>query len=341
MQCSNEYVQLRMVSMKNERLAYLSHIHKESWQIYLDSISGRSTSPSWDVCIITASNEDQAKAYRLQLEQRIKSKLLPTSTRFLVIPDPGGKRVGSGGATLNALLESYRLFDSENSLSTNRFQNKRILIIHSGGDSKRIPQYSAFGKLFSRVPRQLPDGRPSTLFDEFFISLSAVPASMKDGVVVVSGDTLLLFDGKQLDFGRQGVIGVTCKAPVEVGSRHGVFVTDPESGKVRKFLHKASEAKLIANGAVDECGNVNLDTGIVWFDPDVAKTFLDLVYDEDVQRMSMKIERFVNDEVRLNFYGDFLYPLTEDAALNEYLYEATEGVHANRIRRLEKRSGQG
>jgi len=98
---------------------------------------------------------------------------------------------------------------------------------------------------------------------------------------------------------------------------------------------------LIANGAVDECGNVNLDTGIVWFDPDVAKTFLDLVYDEDVQRMSMKIERFVNDEVRLNFYGDFLYPLTEDAALNEYLYEATEGVHANRIRRLEKRSGQG
>lgn len=137
----------------NEQQIYLVQSYQNNWQYYLDSISGRTTSPSWDLCIITASNEDQAKAYRLQIDQRIKSKLLPSSTKFLVIPDPGGKRVGSGGATLNALLKSYMLFDNEDSFSINRFQDKRILIIHSGGDSKRIPQYSAFGKLFSRIPR--------------------------------------------------------------------------------------------------------------------------------------------------------------------------------------------
>ena len=137
----------------NEQQIYLVQSYQNNWQYYLDSILGRSTSPRWDLCIITASNEDQAKAYRLQIDQRIKSKLLPSSTKFLVIPDPGGKRVGSGGATLNALLKSYMLFDNEDSFSINRFQDKRILIIHSGGDSKRIPQYSAFGKLFSRIPR--------------------------------------------------------------------------------------------------------------------------------------------------------------------------------------------
>lgn len=163
---------------------------------------------------------------------------------------------------------------------------------------------------------------------------------MKDRVVVVSGDVLLLFDSNQLDFGRQGVIGVTCKVPVDVGSRHGVFVEDPNNGRVRRFLHKASEARLIANGAVDELGNVNLDTGIVWFDPDVAKTLVDLVYDADYQTMSVKVQRFINEEVRLNFYGDFLYPLTEDAALmNTFKKPQRECVQIE-LRRSENRSGK-
>ena len=290
----------------SERYLYLVHSYKNNWETYLDSISGRTTSPRWDICIITASNEDQAAAYRLQLEQRIKSKLLPSTTRFLVIPDPEGKRVGSGGATLNALLESYKLLDCGNSLFTNAFCNKRILIIHSGGDSKRIPHYSAFGKLFSRVPRELPDGRPSTLFDEFLISLSAIPVLMKEGVVVVSGDVLLLFDSNQLDFGRQGVVGVTCKVPVALGCRHGVYVENSKNGRVRKFLHKASESKLNANGAVDDDGNVNLDTGIMWFDPEVAKILVDLVYDPNAEVMKDKIKRFINKDVRMNFMVIFV-----------------------------------
>lgn len=163
---------------------HLVEIHKKNWQNYLDSISGRTVLPVWDTCIITASNEDQARAYRLQLRQRIKSNFLPAETDFMVLPDPNGKRVGSGGATLNALLEVYLRFQRNqgNQYDENQLAGKRVLIIHSGGDSKRIPQYSVFGKLFSRIPRQLPDGRPSTLFDEFFISLSTIPAFMNEGV---------------------------------------------------------------------------------------------------------------------------------------------------------------
>ena len=49
------------------------------------------------------------------------------------------------------------------SSGTKPFQGLRILVIHSGGDSKRVPQYSACGKLFSPVPRELPNGFGSTL----------------------------------------------------------------------------------------------------------------------------------------------------------------------------------
>jgi fucokinase len=75
-----------------------------------------------------------------------------------------------------------------------------ILVIHSGGDSKRIPQYSALGKLFSPVPRVLPDGRSSTLFDEIIISMSSVTTRIQEGMVLLSGDVLLLFNPLKIDF---------------------------------------------------------------------------------------------------------------------------------------------
>lgn len=144
-----------------------------------------------------------------------------------MLPDPDGKRVGSGGATLNVLryirehaagkqspaavlhsavqgdgaAESRQLASAQpGEAACHAFDGKRILVIHSGGDSKRVPQYSACGKLFSPVPRILPNGRRSTLFDEFMIDMCGVAARMNAGMLVCSGDVLLLFNPLQIDF---------------------------------------------------------------------------------------------------------------------------------------------
>ena len=76
---------------------------------------------------------------------------------------------------------------------------QRVLLIHSGGDSRRLPHCSAAGKLFARVPRVLPDGRASTIFDEFLIGLSGLAAQLPPGVLIASGDVLLVFDHLQLN----------------------------------------------------------------------------------------------------------------------------------------------
>jgi len=65
--------------------------------------------------------------YRGQLEWRHTTNLLPAPTRFVVIADPDGQRIGSGGATLRVLAQLAREDDT--------LTSKRILIIHSGGDS--------------------------------------------------------------------------------------------------------------------------------------------------------------------------------------------------------------
>ena len=55
--------------------------------------------PVWDYIILTASNAHQTEGFEAQLKQRS----FPARTRVAVLPDPDGKRVGSGGATLGVI----------------------------------------------------------------------------------------------------------------------------------------------------------------------------------------------------------------------------------------------
>ncbi len=56
----------------------------------------------WDVVILTASDPAQAAAYDAQLQAKVASHEIPSS-RYHVISDPPGPKVGNGGATLEAL----------------------------------------------------------------------------------------------------------------------------------------------------------------------------------------------------------------------------------------------
>lgn len=299
--------------MDDIRAMFLSQSMKDCEENFRQAVRRRDT-PAWDWLIVTAANDSQARAYRAQIDGRLKAGLLPRQTRYAVIADPGGRRVGSGGATLNVLREIARAEGGEAPFSL-----KRILVLHSGGDSQRIPQYSACGKLFSRVPRPLWDGRPSTLFDEFLIALSCVPARMHGGMLVMSGDVLLLFNALQIDLERTGAACLSIKAPVHTGTRHGVFVSDG-NGAVRSFLHKQSEAALRAQGAVNAQNMVDIDTGAFWLDEACVMALYGLIGEDEA-----RFERFVNERVRLNFYGDFVYPMASGATLAGYLDQSAEG----------------
>ena len=110
---------------------------------------------AWDYLIVTASNDAQASAYEAQLSVRRKLGLLTGIREALVVPDPGGKRVGSGGSTVHCLK---RVLARETGglkpapASEEVFRRLRILIIHAGGDSKRLPAYGPCGKISVPVP---------------------------------------------------------------------------------------------------------------------------------------------------------------------------------------------
>lgn len=294
--------------MKTLQSLFLSQAYQDCWDDYTRSLKLKNF-PRWDYVILTASNDQQAEGFRRQLEAR--KDFLPAGTTFVAIPDRNGERVGSGGATLEVL--KY-LYEQEGS-----FDGLRVLVIHSGGDSKRVPQYSALGKLFSPVPHQLPDGRSSTLFDEFMISMSSVPSRIREGMVLLSGDVLLLFNPLQIDYNNVGAAALSFKEHVETGKNHGVYVNG-ENGNVKCCLQKKPVEELRAAGAVNDADCVDIDTGALVFSTKMMESLYSLI------RTEADYDRYVNGTVRLSLYADFLYPLAEASTLEAFYAEKPEGT---------------
>lgn len=314
-----------MQNYKKMKNLFLRQSYLDSWEDYQRSLH-KSNFIKWDYIILTASNERQASAFRMQIESRVKKGQLPEATKYAVLPDPEGKRVGSGGATFNVM----KYVAEQEALVENPYKGKRILVIHSGGDSKRVPQYSAVGKLFSPVPHELPDGRASTLFDEFIIAMSGVPSRIQEGMLILSGDVLLLFNPLQIDATFNGAAAISIKEPVETGKNHGVFLSDG-NGYVKNFLHKQTEETLKEMGAVNEMGAVDLDTGAILLNADLLMAMHSLI-STDGKIDDEKFDSFVNERARVSFYGDILYPLASDSTLEQYYKEKPEGSYTEELK---------
>ena len=279
----------------------------------------------FDVLVVTASNEAQARGYRAMVAPLVG--LL--AEKILVVPDPGGKRVGSLGSTVGVLK---KLGD---------VSKQRVLICHSGGDSKRLPSYAAIGKAFVPVPDSR--GKTVSLFERIVANMEQLRLP-KSGVLVVCGDVAPEFDFGSCDFSKSGVTGVAYYDSPDEGSRHGVYV--PEKGergtgngernrplrgfathgeantpseasaegtagngeRVRAFLQKPSPSEAKAAGAVHR-GKVAVDTGILWIDPATAEKIVSAgwkvgdIYDEFARELLDGFAPFhVNVVPRCSFF---------------------------------------
>ena len=204
---------------------------------------------AFDTIVITAADEAQATCFRLQSGDFAGT----LARRVLVIPDPGGRPVGTLGSTVNVLRRVPC--------------RGRTLICHCGGFSKRLPAYAASGKVFAPVARAAKG--VTTLFEVIVRNMAKLELP-RTGALVVCGDVAPDFDFGACDFSRPGVTGVAYLDTLQRGSRHGVYVPQAAKGlsEVRGFLQKPSPAESRRSGAAIR-GKVAVDTGILWLD---AKT---------------------------------------------------------------------
>lgn len=242
------------------------------------------TTASWDYLIVTASNEAQAEAYRSQLELRRRWGVLSMVNQVLVVADPGGQRVGSGGSTVYCLIQivNQELQRPSGSRDSRQLRNiaeaafilrrRRILIIHAGGDSRRLPAYGPCGKIFVPVSDAGNTAFGQTLFDRLAAPFLELPPAVEgEGqIVIASGDALILFEPAGLNLAQPGLTALACADTPEQASKHGVFI-EGSSGQVKRYLQKPSPPDQIQQGAVSAQGQSLLDIGIMSFDSTMAE----------------------------------------------------------------------
>jgi len=230
----------------------------------------------WDFVVLTAANAKQAAGYEQELALRYRSvgptaAFFPAAQRSLVVADPPGPRIGSGGATLNVMRELVRRFG----LKPADFERLRILLIHSGGMSQRLPAYSPVGKIFAPLPLLRPDGQIATLFDHLYVTLAGLPERLGPGMLILAGDVFLLFDHRNVSRPKPGVTALTMRVDAEIGRGHGVFVTDRHS-RIVDTLQKVDVPTMRKRRALDADGKVLIDSGLLFFDPARTRSLCEL-----------------------------------------------------------------
>jgi galactokinase/mevalonate kinase-like predicted kinase len=229
--------------------------------------------PILDTCIITASDERQASVFRTLLARRVQRGLYPREIDFRVFSDPPAGRAGSGGGTIWALLSLLReegldLIARQGSGlvqdAAGRLSRRRILVIHAGGESRRLPAYVPEGKLFAPVPVPSSSFLPPVVLDMVLTLFLKYP--WREGeLLVTSGDALVDFNTDLLNLPDAPMCGFAAPYSFEQGSRHGVFAFDPTSGGVKDYHQKALPDYLAREARIEGTESCALDLGLVSF----------------------------------------------------------------------------
>ena len=278
----------------------------------------------WDFLIVTASNAAQAAAYETQLKLRRELGLLAGVNQVLVVADPPQQRIGSGGSTVLCLCEVLRRQGVSAPAEWLRaLRQLRVLIVHAGGDSRRLPAYGPCGKIFIPVPGESDSAIAHTLFDrQIGAYLALPPTSAGVGqIVITAGDVLLSFDPEAVHFADVGITGLGSHTTPEQAAKHGVYCIVPNGhatgGPVRLYLQKPSVVEQRQQEAIDRYGQSVLDIGVIAFD---AATAVALLRSCDVNhsfRWSGDVGRTI-ETLGLDFYREICCALGRDVTAEHH-----------------------
>ncbi|XP_058494434.1 fucose-1-phosphate guanylyltransferase [Solea solea] len=282
-----------------------------------NSLRGRkvqSDGEFWDVVVLTAADENQREAYEVQLRGKVDRRELPLGIHYEVFSDPPGPKIGNGGSTLYALQQLDSMYGKA-------LGKMRVILIHAGGFSQRLPSASALGKIFTALPLGDPLYQMLELKLAMYVDF---PSHMKPGVLVTCADDIELYsiaEVENISFDRPGFTALAHPSPLSIGTTHGVFVLDScqrssdldmENSLCLRYLHKPSINKMHEYGAV--CKSLSGSSS----QSDAEFVYTDSTYYADFETAKMLLNLLTelgSVHCEIDAYGDFLQALGPKATI--------------------------
>lgn len=164
---------------------------------------------------------------------------------FFCTSDPVGARLGSGGGTTWLLEECHRAWAPDTDFASWLASGKRILL-HAGGQSRRLPSYAPSGKILTPVPIfrwERGQKLSQTLLDLQLPLYERIMEKAPEGLntMIVSGDVYIR---AAQDLGQIPKADVVCYGlwlDASIAKDHGVFFSRHSSPTVLdRMLQKPS-----------------------------------------------------------------------------------------------------
>lgn len=169
--------------------------------------------------------------------------------------DPIDHKLGSGGGTTWLLTQAYENemahSDANNQKTFDEWlSSEKRLLLHAGGQSRRLPAYAPSGKVLTPVPvfrwergQRLSQDLLSLQIPLYKKIMDAAPSSLH--TMIVSGDVLIRTTQPLQPIPKADVICYGLWLGPEIAKNHGVFVSSCDTPSVLKcMLQKPSPATL-------------------------------------------------------------------------------------------------
>lgn len=162
--------------------------------------------------------------------------------------DPEGHRIGSGGGSAWLLMEAFR--QSRKAQFDEWLSSEKRILLHAGGQSRRLPSYAPSGKILTPIPvfrwergQRLSQDLMSLQLPLYEQMMNMAPKGLN--TMIVSGDVLVRTNQPLGPVPQADVVVYGLWLDASVAKNHGVFVSDRRTPQVLKqMLQKPSVEEL-------------------------------------------------------------------------------------------------
>lgn len=281
----------------------------QNYTFYKTLLQQESLKPNiyWDLIVITSISNDQKHCYEKQIETKLNRNKLPAQFQYVVINDPDDFKLGSGGSTLNVIEKLYEKYKDS-------LFDMKILLIHAGGYSQRMPTCSILGKIFSAIACTSED--INDVLDLKLAMNTPFSVDMKPGIFLTSSDdfeTFYLNDqlkaSKVFGSNENDFVLIAHKSPLEIAKDHGVYALGDRidnSDNLDLFdcnfvLQKPSIQKMKEYKIVLEESEFAYTDSVFYFSHSITKDLFEF--------NKTNFETIKENKIEIDAYRDFLQPL--------------------------------
>ncbi|MDD2436430.1 MAG: bifunctional fucokinase/fucose-1-phosphate guanylyltransferase [Massilibacteroides sp.] len=189
--------------------------------------------------------------------------------------DPDDRQLGSGGGTA-WLLNACRLSEAPALPMADWLKKEKRIILHAGGQSRRLPSYATSGKVFTPVPvfrwergQRLNQNLLSLQIPLYEKIMAKAPDSLR--TLIASGDVYIRTNEELQSVPKADVVCYGLWVDASLAKNHGVFVSNRNNPDELDFM--------LQKPSIEQLGDLNrthfflMDIGI-WLLSDRAMALL-------------------------------------------------------------------